>query len=429
MAKEAKEKSIFIASSPNTEKDDLRLARKLLFTPWNWRTASTNSARSRMRTAFASYHHTNSTFLYNTGRGALYEILKSIEIKEGDEVILQAFTCVAVPTAIVWAQATPVYVDITADSYNTSPENVQKAITPRTRGIIVQHTFGELSRIDEIRKIVDEENSHRPPEHKIYLIEDCAHTIGAQYKGRRVGEWGDAAFFSFGQEKVISCTQGGAAIAHDETLSERLSIRYSCLPEMKLVTIKRMILHPLLWSMINTLYYVPSFTGTFTVGRALILLFRALQILKPHVEMSPHSAFPQADIRMLSNAQSALLELQWSKLERFNKHRIELVQTYNSLLPHEHHVENHGNPLIRFPLQLKVSSKIQQKAKSHHIILGNWYRDPIHPNGSTIIRYGYKVGSCPLAEELTKQMINLPTHQSITVKDSTRITDIIALDV
>ena len=407
MAKKAKEKPIFIASSPNTEKDDLTLACKLLLHPWTWLENHSGTAFDRMRTNLASFHHIDTSFLYNTGRAALYELLKAMGIGEGDEVVVQAFTCVAVPTSILWARATPIYVDIGEHSYNSTPENIQAAITSKTRAIIVQHTFGEISKVDEIREIVDDENSRRSGSNKIFLIEDCAHTIGQEYKGKRVGEWGDAAFFSFGQEKVISCTQGGAAIMHNTALSMRMTERYGGILFQNAQTVFKSLLHPLLWNIINTTYYTPLISKQYTIGRLLIMILRSLRILNQHVDTSLKT-LQNPHIRKLSNAQATMLEHQWNKLHHANAHRKVLTATYKSLFP-SNYTQSIGNyPLLRFPLLQPSPIETHRHFKKRKIIIGNWYSDPIHPSASKQPQFKYPYKSCPRAEEASQHTVNLP---------------------
>lgn len=421
MAKKAKTNPIFIASSPNTEYDDLLIALKLLVKPWMWRSIGEHSAFTRFRKTLASYHHVDDAFLYNTGRAALYELLKAMGVGEGDQVILQAFTCVAVPTAILWTKATPVYVDITDTSYNAPPGAIAFAITPQTRAVIIQHTFGELSPILEIKAIIDQHNTQRPQEEKIYLIEDCAHSLGAMYTGKRVGEWGDAAFFSFGQEKVISCTQGGAAIAKAKEIEEQLSLRYKNIWRMWPIAIKRMILHPILWSIITIFYYVPPVTSSLTIGRALILFFRLIGALRPHVDRSARALKRKPNIRKLSNAQTMMLENQFQKLDAFMVHRTELVKTYSAILAKRFTVLQTDAPLIRFPLRLSNPAAFTAAFKKQRIIIGNWYTAPVHPPGIPMENFGYRKGSCVRAENVCKSIVNLPTHIEITPDDAQQI--------
>ena len=137
-----------------------------------------------------------------------------MEIGEGDEVIVPGFTCVVVPYTILHCGARPVYVDIGRD-YRMNPEALRAALTPRTKTIIAQHTFGLPERMSDIVGLAKARG--------IRVIEDCAHVLpGSAHDGKPLGTWGDAAYFSFERGKTISSGWGGAAVAQDETLGQRL---------------------------------------------------------------------------------------------------------------------------------------------------------------------------------------------------------------
>lgn len=115
-------------------------------------------------------------------------------------MILQAYTCVSVSNAIIATGAKPIYVDIDAQTLNINPQLIEKHITQKTKAIIVQHTFGIPADIHAIQSIVKK--------HQLFFIEDCAHALGAQYKEKMVGSFGDIAVYSFGRDKVISSVNG-----------------------------------------------------------------------------------------------------------------------------------------------------------------------------------------------------------------------------
>ena len=126
--------------------------------------------------------------LYFKGRVALYALLKAFDIGVGDEVIVPAFTCVAVINPIVYLGARPVYVDIGPRTYTIDPGRIERAITPRTKVILAQNTFGLSADLDSIVEIAKR--------HHIWVIEDCAQGFGGFYKERPNGTTGDASFFS-----------------------------------------------------------------------------------------------------------------------------------------------------------------------------------------------------------------------------------------
>ena len=191
---------IAISLSPNTDKKDVQEAVRVMFSPWSWKDGS---AIGKVESWFKHEYAAGASVSFNSGRSALYALLKSFEIKEGDEVILQAFTCVAVCDAILWCGVKPVFVDIDR-TLNVDPTDLEKKITSETRAIIVQHTFGIPAQIKEISVIAKK--------HNLILIEDCAHCLGAAVENRKLGTFGDAAFFSFGRDKIVSSVFGGLAI-------------------------------------------------------------------------------------------------------------------------------------------------------------------------------------------------------------------------
>ncbi len=123
------------------------------------------------------------------GRVALYAILKAMEIQSGDEVILPGFTRVVVPNAIIYLNGRPVYVDIDKKTYNIDVTKIEEKIKYRTKAIVAQHTFGIPAEMDKISEIAKKYN--------LYVIEDACHAIGSKYKGKEVGPFSDAAFFSY----------------------------------------------------------------------------------------------------------------------------------------------------------------------------------------------------------------------------------------
>ena len=190
--------------APNLEADDIWQAWRVLWQPWTWRK---EEAITEVKEWFSGYLGVRDVYLFNSGRAALLAILKAFNIGERDEVLIQAFTCVAVPNSIIWAGAKPIYVDIDR-SFNLDPTDLEAKITKKSCAIIVQHTFGIPAQIEKIIEIAKM--------HKLIVIEDCAHSLGVTYKSKKLGNFGDAAFFSFGRDKVVSSVWGGAAIINSK---------------------------------------------------------------------------------------------------------------------------------------------------------------------------------------------------------------------
>src|SRR3989344_584795 len=143
---------IAISLSPNAERDDVFLSLKLLFSPIQWFNFRDTE---KLETEFAKYFGKGYKALaVNSGRNALYLILKTLGIGFGDEVALQALTCVAVPNSILWLKGRPLYIDVD-NSLNMDPKDLNEKISERTKAIIVQHTFGIPADMEKILKIAE----------------------------------------------------------------------------------------------------------------------------------------------------------------------------------------------------------------------------------------------------------------------------------
>ena len=139
----------------------------------------------------------------NSGTSALHLALLAAGVRPGDEVITSPFTFVASAAAIVYTGATPVFVDIEADSFNIDVSRIEAAITSHTKAIVPVHLFGQPADMDPILDIARR--------HGLVVIEDAAQSHGAEYKGRRAGSMGEMGCFSFYPGKNLgACGEGGA---------------------------------------------------------------------------------------------------------------------------------------------------------------------------------------------------------------------------
>src|SRR6188474_3428836 len=148
------------------------------------------------------------------GRMALYFILKAMNLPPGSEIVVPAFTFWVVPEIARVAGLTPVFADIDPVTFTLSPGAVERAITPRTRAVLPTHLYGMSCDMDAILDIAKR--------YDLKVIEDCAHSLGAAYKGQMVGTLGDASFFSFQAFKPLNTYGGGLAWMRDADLAGRV---------------------------------------------------------------------------------------------------------------------------------------------------------------------------------------------------------------
>jgi perosamine synthetase len=150
----------------------------------------------------------------SSGTAGLHLCIRALGIGPGDEVIVPSFTFIAAANAIRYEGATPVFVDIDPQSLNLDPSRVEQAITTRTRAIIVVHTFGVPAEMEALLDIAER--------HHLRIIEDACEAIGAEYDGRRVGAFGDAAVFAFYPNKQITTGEGGMVVTRDRHLATEI---------------------------------------------------------------------------------------------------------------------------------------------------------------------------------------------------------------
>ena len=148
----------------------------------------------------------------SSGTAALHLIIKALGIGEGDEVLVPSFTFVASVNAILYERAIPVFVDINPETYTLDPKDLEKKITSRTKAIMVVDIFGHPAEWDEILEIAQKYN--------LKVIDDSCEALGAEYKGKKIGTFGDASAFAFYPNKQITTGEGGIIVTNDTKIAE-----------------------------------------------------------------------------------------------------------------------------------------------------------------------------------------------------------------
>ncbi len=409
---------ISISLSPNVQKDDVVLALKLLFQPWRWiarHNTAPGSAITSLEDNFKKYIGVKYAFSFNSGRSSLYAILLALNLPKGSNVLMQAFTCNAVVNPILWAGLNPIYIDV-ADDFNAESYKVRK-VNKVHKVRIVQHTFGLPANTD---KIHNEE----------IIIEDCAHALGAEINGRKVGTFGDVAFFSFSRDKVISSVYGGMAVTNNPEIAKKLELLQKKFGQPGYFWIAQQILHPiLLYFIILPLYNVIDLGKIFLVASQWLHLLSKAVSWQEKRGLKP-DYFPKA----LSNALALMAQHQFNKLETFNNHRKEIAEFYykelSSFAKASADKAKFGLPVkennifLRFAITHPRAHEILYEAwHKENILLGDWYTSVIAPEDTQLDTMKYEMGMCKNAEKLSKQTLNLPTHINISLKEAQKIVD------
>lgn len=409
-------KPIFISLSPNTEKDDVLLALKLIFQPWKWKKGR---AVELLENKFKKYLNAKNAFAFNSGRTAFLAILHALGLGKGDEILLQAFTCNAVVNPIIWSGLKPIYVDIEKQTLSIDQQDLERKITSKSRVVLVQHTFGLPADMDRISEICQK--------HNLILIEDCAHSLGATYKGRKVGTFGKAAFFSLGRDKVISSVYGGMAVTNDSVLAGKIKTFQENCPKPFRCWILQQLLHPIL-----TKAVVMPFYRFFGFGKYILVGLQKLKIISKAVtEKEKRGKQPEYFPQKMSNALAVLGLNQFKKLERFNKHRNILARFYDKELSDSDFalpLKQEGRIYMRYPVLVKNNDtdKYLNMLRKHNVFLDDgWRKKVIVPPDTEQKKMGYLGSSCPVAEEVANSIMNLPTHINITKNQAQKIKNLL----
>ncbi len=404
-------KPIFTSLSPNVEKDDLKLALNLLFSPGGWQKGSSLDA---LEAYLKGFLETKYTFTFNSGRTGFLAILRALNLEAGSEVLIQGFTCNALVNPLLWSGLNPIFVDIDELTLNLNSADLERKISPKSKAVIVQHTFGLPADLEKITAICQKNN--------LILIEDCAHSLGATYQGKKIGIFGRAAFFSFGRDKIISSVYGGAVATDDDLLAEKIKKFQDELDFPSNFWIVQQLLHPLLiYFFISPLYRFGD------LGKFCLIALQKIGVLSKAVsEKEKRGERPSYFPKKMPNALAALALNQLKKIEKFIAHQKEIASFYKKSFPNNFVLprEQEGRIYLRYSVfsQNKGTDKILKEARKERIFLDDgWRKAVIVPSDTNQEKMGYRAGSCLVSEKVAKNILNLPTHINLSCGSSQRI--------
>jgi perosamine synthetase len=192
---------------------DIEAVNRIIKNGMHW-TSGPHSKEFEKR--IAEYIGTKYAVVFNSGTSALHAALMANNIKQGDEVIVPSFTFVATANASLFVGARPVFADIESKTLGLDPEDVKEKITRRTKAIVPVHYGGSPCLIRELKEIAED--------YGLVLIEDAAESLGAKVKNRKVGTFGDSAILSFCQNKIITTGEGGAVVTDSQEQYKKLKL-------------------------------------------------------------------------------------------------------------------------------------------------------------------------------------------------------------
>ena len=376
-----------------------------------WPNRSQQSLRRQYEGSVERFFGSGHAFAFWKGRIALYTILKAIGIGAGDEVIVPGYTCVMVAGPVIYCGAKPVYVDIDPRTFAMDPREVEKKLTPRTKAVLVQHTYGLPAAVEEIKQIADR--------HGIPIIEDCCHTFGGRLNGQLLGTFGKAAFFSTQWNKPFSTGLGGVALVQDAGLAQKVRELQG---QMPLPSFKAAFM---LASQLVAYEAIVRPSTTTRITRAFRWMSRRGLVVGSSSKAEFDVAMPEGYAMQPAAVQCRLGRIEVGRMEANRQHRQWVTRQYLQALP----VMGYSLPdwkglddlmILRLPLRVANKQEALDKATKYAVEIGSWFECPLHPIETNQEAFGYHAGDCPHAERAAREVINLPTHRRVKEKDVRR---------
>lgn len=293
------------------------------------------------------------------GTDALLLALEAIGIKPGDEVITSPFTFFASAETTSVLGATPVFADILPDTLCINPEEIEKCITEKTKAIIPVHIFGQMCDMDKIMEIAKK--------HNLYVIEDCAQAIGAEYKGKRAGSIGDIGTYSFFPTKNLGgYGDGGMVVTNNDEIADKV------------------------------------------------------RLLRAHGSKEKYTYIDIGHNSRLDEIQAAILNVKFKYIQQWNNERNRKAKIYNQLLrdvdvvtPTEREENKHIYHM--YVIQSYKRDEIIKFLKENGISTGIYYPSPVHLQ-QVYKSLGYKKGDLPVAEDACRKTFALPLYPEIEIE-------------
>lgn len=199
--------------APNLKGNEFKYLVDAFLSSW---ISSSGQYIERFEKDFARYCGCKHGIAVTNGTAALHLALLACDVRQNDEVIIPDLTFASPANAALYVGAKPVIVDVQQDSWCIDPDEIEKAITKRTKAVIVVHLYGQPCDMDRIMAIAKK--------HKLIIIEDCAEAHGASYNGKMLGSFGDVSCFSFFGNKVITTGEGGMCLTSSDEMNDRIRV-------------------------------------------------------------------------------------------------------------------------------------------------------------------------------------------------------------
>lgn len=325
-------------------------------------------ATSEFETKFAAYCGVDHCVSLNSGTTALHLALRCLDVGPGDEVVTVSMTFIATAWAISYVGATPVFVDIDPVRRTLNPDKLKAAITSRTKAIIPVHLYGMPAEMDRIMAIAER--------HGIPVIEDAAQAHGAKYRGRRVGQFGKIACFSFYPSKNLGAYgEGGALITNDPAIAQRA------------------------------------------------------RSLRDHAQSQKYLHDEIGYNYRMDGFQGAVLSIKLKHLDDWNTARIDRAQQYTELLKDSSyklpaHVSDSECVWHCYVIETPERDRVRSALQDAGIQSAVHYPVPIHLQ-KAYVHLDYRSGDLPVTEALCEHCLSLPIYPELSKEKISRVVSVL----
>ncbi|RMD63495.1 aminotransferase, partial [Candidatus Parcubacteria bacterium] len=328
-------------------------------------------------------------------------------IGEGDEVVLPGATCSVMANAVLRARARPVYADIDPETLGSEAGAIERVLSPRTRMIVAQHSFGIPCDIEPIVELADA--------HGIFLLEDCALTLGSSIHGKVAGNFGQAALFSTDHSKPLNTMTGGLVYSRNRKLIQRLRRRREETDDIPIA--KQQALYQRM--LLEREYCHPARYGRLALREIIERFSRpaASPFLGEDFGVRESRSYPYPAKLPGFLALLGLFELaRWERVASERKKVLEvLVRKAESLgasrlFPAAYRDDNREIVPLRLGWHADNGAHQRRMLSGMVDVSWTWFMRPIIATREPLERFGYRWGSCPESERIGPLMVNLPCN-------------------
>lgn len=329
----------------------------------------------------------NYNYFFLSGRMGLYSIINALGLSPDDEIIIPAFTCVAVPNAIMYANVKPIYVDISFKDFNIDAKKIEQKISKKTKAIYAQHTFGYRCNTKQLRDLANKYN--------LYLIEDSAHYLK---KNQIANSLADVTYFSTDRSKILNTFMGGFISTNNLKIKELLDNYYCSVNEINIFLELRIYIS-FLFEIILLNKYIFVFGKYFHI---LLTKIRFIFFFRDELctKLPLHYHFPSK----MPYGIKELLIRQFSSVDYNLLHRKKVCYLLDKFFKKK----STDLSLLRYPVLVKDKKIIKLIFSEYDFNI--WFTSIAEGRDKNFNEIHYTPGTCPNAEYVTKYIFNFPTH-------------------